>query len=611
MKRTSLYFFLLFGATGIFIARLFYIQLIDERYTLNAANNAQRIEKVFAPRGVMLDRNGQVMASNQIAFDVEATPRLMKNIDTVRLASLLGEEVDRLTRALQKAKVYSPFRPSAILRGLTANDYARIQEEISFYPGIHLRRRILRKYITPTGGNVLGYVSEVNDYLLGKKPEYEMGDYIGISGIEASYEEALRGKAGRRYITVDNLNRDVGPLQGGKYDQKPVPGENLTLTLDATLQAYGELLMSGKRGSIVAIEPQTGEILALVSAPNYDPNALVGRYRSRNYSRLYTDSINKPLYDRGILAEYPPGSPFKVLNALIALQEGVITPATQFTCIDGYHFGRLHVGCHCKAGTLDLRQSISKSCNNYHCQILKKTLDKFPTASQGVNQWHKHVTSFGLGQFLGVDLPTGRRGFVPDGSYYNRVYRSDRWKSPTVISLAIGQGELVVTPIQLANVAAAMANRGYWYTPHVVRQIGSNPVDPEIFHFKHVTTIDPEHFDIIIQGMADVFESGTARASRLDGLPMAGKTGTAENPHGQDHSIFMAFAPVDNPKIALAIIVENGYWGSRWAAPIASLMMEKYIHGDVSRPLLEKTMVEGSLVGEYRVHSVRTELPPY
>ncbi len=611
MKRTSLYFFLLFGATGIFIARLFYIQLIDERYTLNAANNAQRIEKVFAPRGVMLDRNGQVMASNQIAYDVEATPRLMKNIDTVRLASLLGEEVDRLTRALQKAKVYSPFRPSAILRGLTANDYARIQEEISFYPGIHLRRRILRKYITPTGGNVLGYVSEVNDYLLGKKPEYEMGDYIGISGIEASYEEALRGKAGRRYITVDNLNRDVGPLQGGKYDQKPVPGENLTLTLDATLQAYGELLMSGKRGSIVAIEPQTGEILALVSAPNYDPNALVGRYRSRNYSRLYTDSINKPLYDRGILAEYPPGSPFKVLNALIALQEGVITPATQFTCIDGYHFGRLHVGCHCKAGTLDLRQSISKSCNNYHCQILKKTLDKFPTASQGVNQWHKHVTSFGLGQFLGVDLPTGRRGFVPDGSYYNRVYRSDRWKSPTVISLAIGQGELVVTPIQLANVAAAMANRGYWYTPHVVRQIGSNPVDPEIFHFKHVTTIDPEHFDIIIQGMADVFESGTARASRLDGLPMAGKTGTAENPHGQDHSIFMAFAPVDNPKIALAIIVENGYWGSRWAAPIASLMMEKYIHGDVSRPLLEKTMIEGSLVGEYRVHSVRTELPPY
>ena len=611
MKRTSLYFFLLFGATGIFIARLFYIQLIDERYTLNAANNAQRIEKVFAPRGVMLDRNGQVMASNQIAYDVEATPRLMKNIDTVRLASLLGEEVDRLTRALQKAKVYSPFRPSAILRGLTANDYARIQEEISFYPGIHLRRRILRKYITPTGGNVLGYVSEVNDYLLGKKPEYEMGDYIGISGIEASYEEALRGKAGRRYITVDNLNRDVGPLQGGKYDQKPVPGENLTLTLDATLQAYGELLMSGKRGSIVAIEPQTGEILALVSAPNYDPNALVGRYRSRNYSRLYTDSINKPLYDRGILAEYPPGSPFKVLNALIALQEGVITPATQFTCIDGYHFGRLHVGCHCKAGTLDLRQSISKSCNNYHCQILKKTIDKFPTASQGVNQWHKHVTSFGLGQFLGVDLPTGRRGFVPDGSYYNRVYRSDRWKSPTVISLAIGQGELVVTPIQLANVAAAMANRGYWYTPHVVRQIGSNPVDPEIFHFKHVTTIDPEHFDIIIQGMADVFESGTARASRLDGLPMAGKTGTAENPHGQDHSIFMAFAPVDNPKIALAIIVENGYWGARWAAPIARLMMEKYIHGDVSRPLLEKTMVEGSLVGEYRVHSVRTELPPY
>lgn len=611
MKRTSLYFFLLLGATAIFIARLFYIQLIDDRYTLNAANNAQRIEKVFAPRGVMLDRNGQVMASNQIAYDVEATPRLMHDIDTLKLAQLLGEEPNRLQRALQKAMVYSPFRPSAILRGLTANDYARIQEEISFYPGIHLRRRILRKYITPTGGNVLGYVSEVNDYLLSRKPEYELGDYIGISGIEASYEEALRGQAGRRYITVDNLNRDVGPLQEGKYDQKPIPGENLTLTLDATLQAYGELLMSGKRGSIVAIEPTTGEILALVSAPNYDPNALVGRYRSLNYSRLYTDSINKPLYDRGILAEYPPGSPFKVINALIALQEGVVSPTTQYTCVDGYHFGRLHVGCHCKAGTLDLRGSISKSCNNYHCQILKKTLDKYPTASQGMDVWHKHVNSFGLGEFLGVDLPTGRRGFVPDGAYYNRVYRSDRWKSPTVISLAIGQGELVVTPIQLANVAAAMANRGYWYTPHVVRQIGAKSVDPEIFHFKHMTTIDAAHYDIIIQGMADVFESGTARTSRLEGLPMAGKTGTAENPHGQDHSIFMAFAPVDNPKIALAIIVENGYWGSRWAAPIASLMMEKYIHGEISRPNLEKTMVEGSLTGEYRVQSVKTELPPY
>jgi len=611
MKRTSLYLFLLVGATIVFMARLFYIQIIDERYTLSAANNAQRIEKIFAPRGVMLDRNGEVMASNQMAYDVEATPRLMHDIDTARLARLLGEDEDRLRRSLQRAKVYSPFRPSPILRGLTANDYARIQEEVSFYPGIALRRRILRKYLKPTGGNVLGYVSEVNDYILSRKPEYELGDYIGISGVEASYEEALRGRAGRRYITVDNLNRDVGPFQGGKYDEKPVPGSNLTLTLDATLQAYGELLMSGKRGSIVAIEPSTGEILALVSSPSYDPNALVGRYRSRNYSMLYRDSINKPLYDRGILAEYPPGSPFKVLNALIALQEGVVSPETQYTCIDGYHFGRLHVGCHCKAGTLDLRGSISKSCNNYHCQILKRTLDKYPTASQGIDVWNKHVTSFGLGAFLGVDLPTGRKGFVPDGSYYNRVYRSDRWKSPTVISLAIGQGELVVTPIQLANMAAAVANHGYWYTPHVVRQVGLDPVDPELYGFKHITTIDPENFDIIIQGMADVFESGTARASRLEGLPMAGKTGTAENPHGQDHSIFMAFAPVENPKIALAIIVENGYWGSRWAAPIASLMMEKYIRGEISRPALEQTMVEGNLHGEYRVHSVKTELPPY
>jgi penicillin-binding protein 2 len=289
----------------------------------------------------------------------------------------------------------------------------------------------------------------------------------------------------------------------------------------------------------------------------------------------------------------------------------VVTNETQYTCIDGFHFGSLHVGCHCKAGTLDLRGSISKSCNNYHCQILKKVLEKYPSASQGIDSWHRHIKSFGMGDYLGVDLPTGRKGFVPDGSYFNKVYQSDRWKAPTVISLAIGQGELAVTPIQLANMVAAVANRGWWIRPHVVRAIDGIAISDEQYTKINKTTIDPKHFEVIIAGMSDVFESGTARASRLEGLMMAGKTGTAQNPHGQDHSIFTSFAPLNKPKIAIAIIVENGYWGSRWAAPIASLMMESYLHDSISRPDLYRRMVEGSLTGEYRVNSVQTALPPY
>jgi len=595
----------------VFVVRLINIQLIDKRYTLDAANNAQRIEKIYAPRGIMRDRNGEVLATNQIAYDVEVISSRLNHLDTVKLANVLQEPLEEVRKQLKKARIQAPYRPFAILRGLMIKDYAALQEQINMFEGVQMRKRTFRKYPKPHGGNVMGYVGEVNDYILQSHPEYDLGDYLGISGIESSYEDVLRGEAGRRYIIVDNRNRDVGSYAQGKYDMKPVMGAELQLTLDAKLQALGEELMRGKRGSIVAIEPSTGEILALVSSPSYDPNALVGRYRSRNYTILYRDSLNKPLYDRAILAEYPPGSPFKILNALIGLQEGVVSEETQYTCIDGYHFGSLHIGCHCKAGTLDLRGSISKSCNNYHCQILKRVLDKYPSASQGIDSWHRHVKSFGLGDFLGVDLPTGRKGFVPDGAYFNKVYRTDRWKAPTVISLAIGQGELVVTPIQLANMVAAVANRGWWIRPHVVRSINGTPIDDPAFTTINKTTINPEHFSVIIQGMNDVFESGTASASRLEGLPMAGKTGTAQNPHGQDHSIFTSFAPLNKPKIAIAIIVENGYWGSRWAAPIASLMMESYLHDSISRPDLYRRMVEGSLTGEYRVNSVQTELPPY
>jgi len=611
MMRKKLFLTILIGVTLIFMVRLFYIQIIDSKYTLDAANNAQRVEKIFAPRGVIYDRNRVLLASNQAAYDIEVVPILIDNLDTFRISKLLGVSERRIQASLEKAKRYSYYRPSPIIRSLTSNDYAKIQEEIGFFSGIKMRRRTFRKYSKSNSGNAIGFVGEVNDYLLSKNPKYKLGDYVGISGIEASYEIHLKGKDGKRYITVDNLNRDIGPFQSGKYDIEPLPGKSITSTLDSKLQEYGGLLMSGKRGSIVAIEPKTGEILALISSPNYDPNALVGRHRSRNYNLLYNDSINKPLYDRGLLAVYPPGSPFKVINALIALEEKVINPQTRYACVDGYHFGDLHIGCHCESGSVNLRESISFSCNNYHCKIFKRTIDKFPTASIGLNAWNKHVKSFGLGNYLGVDLVTGRKGFVPNSDFYNRYYKNNRWKAPTIISLAIGQGELGVTPIQLANMTSAIANRGYWYTPHIVKSIGRINIDSSIYNVPHQTTISPKNFDVVVKGMEDVFTIGTAKASILKGLNIAGKTGTAENPNGEDHSIFIAFAPVNEPKIAIAVIIENGYWGSRWAAPIASLMIEQYLNNEITRVELERKMISGNLANEYNVNNVETILPPY
>ena len=410
----------------------------------------------------------------------------------------------------------------------------------------------------------------------------------------------MKGVPGTEFKLVDVHNRVKGNFEEGQYDTLPVPGADVFTTIDIQLQQYGEELMHGKRGSIVAIEPSSGEILALVTSPSYEASLMIGRDRTRNYSRLYIDRINKPLFDRGLLAEYPPGSPFKVIQALVALQEGTITEKTSYTCHHGFHYGRLHVACHCGTSyPLDLRTGISKSCNNYFCNVFKGIIEKYPTAQEGMNVWNKHVESFGLGKFLNNDLPTGRKGFVPDADYYDRAFGYTGWKAVSTISLAIGQGELLLTPIQLANMTATIANRGYYITPHIVKRIGNKTIDDEQLTGKKYTTIDPKHFEKVIPGMLDVFEKGTARASRHDSITMCGKTGTAENPHGQDHSIFIAFAPMDNPKIALAIIVENGYWGSRWAAPIASLMIEKYITGEIDRPEMEKRMLQGDLSEEY------------
>ncbi|NVK04479.1 MAG: penicillin-binding protein 2 [Flavobacteriia bacterium] len=599
--RRDLLFYLIFGVLGmIFLGRLFTIQVTDTKYLLSAENNAKREVKIYPPRGYIYDRNGELLVANQVGYDLMVIPLQVSSLDTAFLCQLLDVDTAYVRRHMARAINYSRYQPSIFLGMMSDERYARIQEELYKFPGFYTQKRLLRDYPIPGAANVVGFIGEVNERFIRENPGYSMGDLTGKGGIDKSYESVLRGEAGRRFLMVDNYNREVGRYMDGEYDTLPVPGQDVTSTIDIRLQLLGEELMQGKRGSIVAIEPSSGEILALVSAPTFDPNLLIGRQRSRNYTRLFYDSINKPLYDRGLLAEYPPGSPFKVINALIGLQEGTLTPNTSYTCYGGFRYGSLHVGCHCGGGSMALRRSISKSCNNYYCNVFKRIIENYPTAQEGMNAWSNHVKSFGLGQFLNNDLPTGKRGFVPNADYYDRAFGYTNWRAVSTISLGIGQGELVVTPIQLANMTAAIANHGYYYTPHIVREIDGEPInDPQYTEPKY-TTVDSVHFPEVIDGMFDVFEAGTARASRLPSIEMCGKTGTAENPHGQDHSIFIAFAPRENPQIAIAVIVENGYWGSRWAAPIASLMIEDYINGEITRDAMYQRMIEGDLSEEYR-----------
>lgn len=604
--RRDLLFYVLFSVLGlIFMGRLFSIQVLDTKYRLSAENNAKREVKIYPPRGYIYDRNGTLLVANQVAYDLMVIPLQVESIDTALLCSLLDVDTTFIKNRMARAINYSRYQPSIFLGMMSDERYARIQEELYKFPGFFTQKRLLRDYPIPGAANVVGFIGEVNERFIQDNPGYSMGDLTGKGGIDKSYEDVLRGQAGRRFLMVDNYNREVGRYMNGEYDTLPIPGRDVTSTIDIDLQRLGEMLMSGKRGSIVAIEPSTGEILALVSAPTYDPNLLIGRQRSRNYTRLYHDSINKPLYDRGLLAEYPPGSPFKVINALIGLQEGTLTPNTTYTCHGGFRYRSLFVGCHCGGGSMALRRSISKSCNNYYCNVFRSVIENYPTAQEGMNAWSNHVQSFGLGRFLNNDLPTGKRGFVPDADYYNRAFGYTNWRAVSTISLGIGQGELVVTPIQMANMTAAVANHGHYYTPHIVRAIDGVPLSDPNYTQPKYTTVDSSHFQVVIDGMFDVFETGTARASRLESIEMCGKTGTAENPHGQDHSIFIAFAPRENPQIAIAVVVENGYWGSRWAAPIASLMIEDYINGEISRDYLYDRMVEGDLSEEYREQYIK------
>ena len=592
---------------GIFLYRLLDLQVLNTNYQTLSENNAVLEIAVYPERGFIYDRNGTLLVANQPAYDVMIIPENVSPFDTLSFCQLTGISKKQLIKNLRKARRYSKRLPSVVVNQISKETYARLQEQMWKFEGFFIQKKSLREYRTQHGANVLGYVSEVNNNDMRKDPYYRLGEIIGRQGVEKSYETALRGSKGKKFLQKDRFNRIMGTYKEGSYDVPPVPAQDIQLTIDAALQAYGENLMQNKRGGIVAIEPATGEVLALVNAPSYDPSILVGRKRSANYRKLANDSLAKPLFDRGLLAQYPPGSPFKTLNALIALQEKVITPKTKYRCNKGHYYARgAFMECHCKRGTKnDLTKAIYRSCNTYFSNTYREIIDKFDTPEEGVDQWKEHLKSFGLGNYLGYDLSIGRPGHVPGAAYYNRAYQKGQWKAPTIISNAIGQGELLTTPIQLANFTAAIANRGYYYTPHFVKKIGKDTVANQLE--RKTTSIDPEHFDVVIDGMHKVVEKGTARIARIRGIEVCGKTGTAENftridgkiTQLTDHSIFVAFAPKENPQIAIAVFIENGYWGARWAAPIASLMIENYLNGDTRRPRLEQRMLNGSLEEEY------------
>lgn len=594
----------------VFIARLFYLQVYGG-YDYNIfEDTAIKPEYTYPKRGYVYDRNGKLLVANQPSYDVMVIPREVEPLDSLELiefCNLLKINKEDYDKKLERAKNYSPRLPSPFVPQLSKSDYAVLQEKMRKYTGFYIQKRSLRSYQTTIGANVLGDIGEVNRSIIEKQPYYKLGDLIGKQGVEKTYEETLRGIKGIKFIQKDRFNKNIGPYKEGKFDTLPKPGKDITITIDSQLQAYGELLMTNKRGGIVAIEPSSGEILAMVSGPSYNPNLLVGRDRSKNFNKLYRDSIAKPLFDRGLQAMYPPGSPFKTLNALIALQEGVVSTEDRFSCNMGYRYGNRKMGCHAHKSPVNMNIGIYESCNAYFANVYRRIMDKYDSPAEGMDNWSKHIKSFGLGDYLNNDLSVGQPGKVPTAATYDRGYGKNRWYTTFTISNAIGQGEVLATPIQLANMAAAIGNRGYYYTPHIIKNIEGDTI-PLKFTTPKYTTIDKKHFEPVVQGMHDVYNKGTAKSLKVNGIDICGKTGTAENfaiidsvkTQLTDHSIFVAFAPKDNPKIAIAVFIENGYFGSRFAGRMASLMIEYYLRGEITRKDMESFVLRYSLEHEYR-----------
>ena len=597
-------------AALIIICKLFSIQILDDNYKMAAENNSLVYNTIYPTRGIIHDRNGKILVGNKMSYDLMVTPREVKEFDTLEFCKALGVSQEFVREKMNEYKMYRSkigWRTVVMIKQMPQETYMKFAEIEYKFPGFRGQARTIRDYPYNAGGNLLGYVSEVDAaYIKKHEGEYQAGDYAGKTGIEAAREKDLRGEKGYNIMVRDSRNKIMSGFNNGEMDKEAVPGNDITTTIDAELQHYGQMLMKNKVGSLIAIEPSTGEILAMVSSPGIDVEQLADI--GKHYSDIVSDPL-KPMFNRTVQASYPPGSIFKLVNGLIGLQEGVFTPNTRYSCKMGYHFGKNKLGCHAHKSPIDFEESIMMSCNAYFCYVFRDLLEngKNGNVAESLDKWNEYVKSFGFGKKLGSDFPSELGGYIPDSKLYNKFYGKGRWKATTVISLSIGQGEIGCTPLHMANMCAIMANRGWYRTPHIIKDSEHVKID-ERFHEKHYTMVDTVHFRRVVNGMYRAVNSGfgsggTASIAAVPGLEICGKTGTAQNPHGDDHSVFICFAPKDNPKIAVAAFVENGGFGATWAAPIASLLTEKYLTGEIrpERKYLEDRVLDGNLLHKVKV----------
>ena len=590
----------LIAVAALLLVKLFYIQIINDKYKRDASNNSMVYNYIYPPRGVIYDRNGEILVGNEVCYDISVTPRDVTPFDTLALARALGVEEDFIRERMayyRKFRTRIGWQTLTLLKHIPQENYIRFIEEAYRFPGFKAEVRSVRQYPFNAGGNLLGYISEVDADFIKNHPDYRSGDYVGKTGLEAAREEELRGVKGYHIYLRDSRNRVQSPYKEGEEDKEAEPGKDVVSTIDAHLQQYGQQLMAGKVGSVVAIEPSTGEILAMVSSPGIDVDVLsdIGKH----YGEISRDP-RKPMFNRTVMASYPPGSVFKLINGLIGLQEGVLKPSNMYPCNYGFPYGNnRRLGCHGHASPLNLLSAIATSCNGYFCYVFRNILDnkKYKSTAEALDRWREYVLSFGFGRKLGSDFPSELGGNIPTSSFYDKIYGKGAWRFQTVISLSIGQGEIGATPLQIANLAAIMANRGYYYIPHIVKDSEGVEIDPK-YKERQYTLVDTTHFHTAVEGMYMAVNGGgsaggTAFSARIPGLDVCGKTGTAQNPHGKDNSVFICFAPKDNPKIAVAAYVENAGFGATWALPVASLMLEKYINGEISpeRQYLEDRMM--------------------
>lgn len=596
----------------ILLGRLFVIQIIDDKYKVNASNNSMVYDIIYPTRGIIYDRNGKIIVGNKVAYDILVTPKEVEPFDTLLLAESLNVSPDFIRGKMAEYRKNARrigFQSVVMLKQIPSESYMKFVEVQYKFKGFKGQVRSIRDYPINAGGNLLGYVSEVDqDYINRHKDEYRSGDYAGKTGIEAAREQELRGVKGYHIYLRDAHNRIQSSYKDGEFDKEAIPGKDIVTTIDADLQQYGQMLMQNKVGSLVAIEPATGEILTMVSSPGIDVNMLADI--GKHYNEIASDPY-KPMFNRAVQAPYPPGSVFKLVNGLIGLEEGVLKPEYSYPCYKGYPYGGNHkLGCHGHKSPLALEEAIMMSCNGYFCYVMKNILEnkKYSGTGAALDAWREYVESFGFGHKLGSDFPAELGGTLPTSAYYNKIYGKGGWKFTTVISLSIGQGEIGVTPLQIANLSATVANRGYYYIPHIIKDSDSLAIDRK-YKEPQYTKVDTAQFKKVINGMWRAVNSGfgsggTASIAAVPGLDICGKTGTAQNPRGADNSVFICFAPKDNPKIAVAAYIENGGFGATWACPIASLLVEKYLKGEISneRKPLEERVLNGDLMSRVKTN---------